>query len=348
MKLVSVIVAIYNVEKYLRQCLDSIIHQTYHELEIILVDDGSTDECSNICEEYAQTDQRIKVIHKKNAGLGMARNSGLEIASGDFVIYIDSDDWLVNSMIYNMVKAIDENDADFATCGFVKKTDFGSTLSYHKCCEELCVYENDDIQNKILYPILGAPLHYRDDIEREMCVWTNIYKMSIIRQNNIWFVNEREYLSEDLFYNIQYIMHVQRAVLISECLYNHRVNMASLTNIYRPDRYKLLCNLYLKEIEILRINGIYEKAIQRVNRTFIMKTRNAIRILVNSKNISFLDKYYELKKILRDEVIAKVIREYPIEQYTISLRIPALFIKHRMSICLIFEEKLRYFFKKRV
>ena len=108
MELVTVIVPIYNVKNYLKQCLDSIINQTYSKLEIILVDDGSTDGCASICDEYAKADNRVHVIHKKNAGLGMARNSGLEIANGEFVVYVDSDDWLEKNMVEKMLMAIDQ------------------------------------------------------------------------------------------------------------------------------------------------------------------------------------------------------------------------------------------------
>ena len=99
MVLVSVIVAIYNVEKYLKQCIESIQKQTYKNLEIILVNDGSLDNCGYMCDEYLKNDSRIKVIHKKNEGLGLARNSGLEIATGKYVVFVDSDDWIDRHMI---------------------------------------------------------------------------------------------------------------------------------------------------------------------------------------------------------------------------------------------------------
>ena len=96
---VSIIVPIYNVEQYLRRCIDSLLAQTYTNIEIVLVDDGSPDNCGDICDEYAQTDTRIKVIHKKNCGLSAARNSGIEAVSGEWVTFIDSDDWLETDAI---------------------------------------------------------------------------------------------------------------------------------------------------------------------------------------------------------------------------------------------------------
>ena len=104
---VSVIVPIYNVEKYLDRCMQSVLNQTLKDIEIIMVDDGSPDNCPSMCDEYARKDNRIKVIHKKNGGLGFARNSGLEIATGEYVAFIDSDDFIDTSMyetLYNTAK----------------------------------------------------------------------------------------------------------------------------------------------------------------------------------------------------------------------------------------------------
>ena len=109
---ISVIVPIYNVENYLRRCVDSILKSTYENLEIILVDDGSTDECPTICDDYAKKDPRIKVIHKKNGGLSDARNKGLDIATGEYISFIDSDDYIESSMFQRIFEAISTKDVD--------------------------------------------------------------------------------------------------------------------------------------------------------------------------------------------------------------------------------------------
>lgn len=123
MKVLSVIVPIYNVEKFLKKCLDSIINQTYKNLEIILVEDGSPDNCGKICDAYAKKDNRIKVIHKENGGLVSARNAGLEVASGDYVSFIDPDDWIEKEMYAEMLRIADEKDVDAVRCGYYKDDD---------------------------------------------------------------------------------------------------------------------------------------------------------------------------------------------------------------------------------
>lgn len=114
--LVSVIVPVYNVEKYLHQCVDSIINQTYRNLEIILVDDGSPDNCGAICDEYALKDRRILVIHQENQGLSAARNAGLDIASGDYIVFVDSDDWIAEDMIQLLLSRQEQTGADMVLC----------------------------------------------------------------------------------------------------------------------------------------------------------------------------------------------------------------------------------------
>ena len=114
--LISVIVPVYNVEKYLNKCVDSIIHQTFTNLEIILVDDGSTDKSGPFCEKYAALDQRVKVIHKTNGGLSDARNKGIEKATGDFVTFIDSDDFIELDMIEYLYRLLCQAEADISVC----------------------------------------------------------------------------------------------------------------------------------------------------------------------------------------------------------------------------------------
>ena len=120
MILVSIIVPVYNVEKYLERCLDSLINQTLKDIEIILVDDGSTDDSGNICDKYAKKDKRIKVIHKENGGLSDARNIGLSIANGRYLQFVDSDDFIHKQMIEILYNTIINNNADISICDFDK------------------------------------------------------------------------------------------------------------------------------------------------------------------------------------------------------------------------------------
>ena len=127
--LISVIVPIYKVEKYLRKCVDSILSQTYTNLEIILVDDGSPDDCPKICDEYSQKDKRIKVIHKKNGGLSSARNIALDSMNGEYVTFIDSDDYAESSYIEELYKVLNKNGCDIAACNYNNITEQGDVVA---------------------------------------------------------------------------------------------------------------------------------------------------------------------------------------------------------------------------
>jgi glycosyltransferase involved in cell wall biosynthesis len=116
--LISVIVPVYKVEKYLEKCVDSIVRQTYHNIEIILVDDGSPDTCPQLCDEWEKRDSRIKVIHKENGGLSSARNAGLDIVKGAYIVFVDSDDYIADNMVERLYSALKEHNADMSLCGF--------------------------------------------------------------------------------------------------------------------------------------------------------------------------------------------------------------------------------------
>ncbi len=118
-KLLSVIVPVYNVEAYLSACIESILNQTYKNLELFLVDDGSTDRCGDICDDYAQKDPRIKVIHKENGGQGSARNRALDVAEGEYIAFVDSDDYIEPTMYEVMIEALERTDSDMSLCGFI-------------------------------------------------------------------------------------------------------------------------------------------------------------------------------------------------------------------------------------
>ena len=129
--LISIIVPVYNVEQYLSRCVDSLVNQTYHNIEIILVDDGSPDRSGEICDEYAKKDKRVKVIHQSNGGLSDARNTALDIAKGDYLMFVDSDDWIEPTMYEEMLSFMEKEQLDLVECGINLVT---NNISNKYCC----------------------------------------------------------------------------------------------------------------------------------------------------------------------------------------------------------------------
>lgn len=140
--MISVVIPVYRVERYLEKCLDSVLNQTFKDLEIILVDDGSPDRCPEICDEYAKCDERIKVIHKNNGGLSSARNAGIEKASGEWISFIDSDDYIANDMLENLFNAASNAEADISMCNFLCIDTDGNTSRF---LEDRKLLENEII-----------------------------------------------------------------------------------------------------------------------------------------------------------------------------------------------------------
>lgn len=338
MSLISVIIPIYNVEKYLRQCLDTVINQSYKNLEIILVDDGSPDGCANICEEYALKDSRIKVIHKSNEGLGYARNTGLKHASGDYIYFLDSDDWIDLNFFECMAGAMESYNADMVICGFNKAS--GNKIEAHRMVSETEIIENEMIADSILLPMIGRESTYLNDYTINMCVWTNLYKRSIIDKNKLLFFSEREYLSEDICFNLKYLHHINKVIMIPDCLYYYRNNPVSLTNQYKPNEYFMIVRLYNEIFQLIKSIGLENKIEYRLHRFFITKTRQTIALAVNTK-MPFKSKYQIVRTILKDETLQRILKEYPIRRYALKYKIPAILIKHKMVLSTILLFRLR-------
>lgn len=200
-KLISVIVPIYNVENYLVKCIESIINQTYSNLEIILVDDGSPDNCHIICNEYAKKDSRIKVIHKKNGGLSDARNAGLEIATGEYISFIDSDDWIYKDMYTDLIDLIKNHDADISSCSVYKFYENDKfNLDYDKEFN-IKIYSNEDALRSLI----------REE-EIKQTVWNKIYKRNIIDdiKFEIGKIHEDEYWTYQVIGNSKRVVHIDK------------------------------------------------------------------------------------------------------------------------------------------
>ena len=185
--LISVIVPIYNVEDYLDRCVDSIINQTYKNLEIILVDDGSPDNCPKMCDDYAKIDNRIKVVHKENGGLSDARNAGMKVATGEYVSFIDSDDYVSLDFYETLLQTMIDNDSDIVECGVVKFYENGKFDEY-----------SDDQMIKNFNTVDGLEGLINENSFHQY-VWNKLYKSSIALD----IPYEVSKLNEDEFWTYQ-------------------------------------------------------------------------------------------------------------------------------------------------
>ena len=213
--LISVIVPVYNVEKYLNRCVDSIINQTYKNLEIILVDDGSPDNCGKICDEYAKKDKRIKVIHKENGGQSDARNKGIEIAKGKYVGFVDSDDWIDKNMYEILYKNITKYNCDLSTCNFIRTYQKNSREGNNE--ENIFeIYTQDEYIKKFF------------KIGTQECVyypWNKLYKKKLLERNQY----PVGLTSEDVEGTFKYLLKCKQIVTTKVIAYNYFYNNESTT-----------------------------------------------------------------------------------------------------------------------
>lgn len=212
--LISIIVPIYKVEKYLDKCVESLVNQTYTNLEIILVDDGSPDCCPEMCDKWAEKDSRIKVIHKPNGGLSDARNAGMKVANGEFVLFVDSDDWIERNMIEVLYNEIVHSDSDIVACGIRMVWDDGSP---DKILTEACGKR-----------VFNSKEEAMTSLMQEMCilqtVWNKLYKRKNIE--NILFPVGK--INEDEFWTWKAIASSNKVVYIDVPLYNYLQRSGSI------------------------------------------------------------------------------------------------------------------------
>lgn len=241
MEKISVIVPIYNVEKYIKQSIESILNQTYNKLEIILVDDGSKDLSGSICDEYSKKDNRIKVIHKENGGLSSARNAGLDVATGKYVMFIDSDDYFENNSCEVLYNEIEKRNADYVIGNYIHVTHDG--IKWDKP-----VFNNIDDNFKTSIEDYKKSFFVMNSV-----VWNKIFKREFIEEHKLRFVPGA--LAEDAIFTTYCYVHTDKGYYINEVVYNYRQNKenASISTncnknyfIKLNETYKLIFNNFEK------------------------------------------------------------------------------------------------------
>ena len=218
--MVSVIIPIYKVEKYLRKCIDSVLNQTYQDFEIILVDDCSPDNCPEICDEYAKKDSRIMVIHKENGGLSSARNAGIKVARGEYLAFVDSDDTIKENFLKTLVEGLEDNSADLCASKLKK------------------VFENS---NQELEQVFTNSVEIVTDKKFDYAltedkyagfVTSMLFKREILINNNLLF-DEQIFHGEDLPFTLEYLTHCDKVFFIDSGLYLYLIRENSITTSVR-------------------------------------------------------------------------------------------------------------------
>ena len=295
----SVIVPVYNVERFLRQCVESVLNQSFGDFELILVDDGSPDNCPRICDEYALKDGRVKVIHKTNGGLVSARKAGCVVAVGEYVVCLDGDDYIAPNCLDSFAKAIDAYSPDICVCGFYK----AYAENEVKCLpfENAGFYDKETIE-KHIYPYLIENKYGR---YFSASIWAKAFRREIYTEYQT-SVDPRIKIGEDQCVVKPCVFRAESLYVIDECLYYYRQNDESMTKskgVFDLSVPKLIANHFEKEIDVSSFDfqaQIYRHAVHDLF--------NAVASQFNAKRDE-----KEIRRIIRqtlsDEYYKKALKE---------------------------------------
>lgn len=294
--MISIIVPVYNCKLYLSKCLDSIISQTYENIEVICIDDDSSDVSLKILWEYAKNDQRIKVIHKKNEGVSLARNTGLDVAQGDFILFVDGDDWIDLCTCEVALKKIIEENTDLVMWSYIREREGES--SKKQIFDRDIVFEGNDVQEKLHRRMIGIvddELAHPERADALCTVWGKLYRRSIILTNHIRFYDIRKIGTyEDGLFNLEYLKYVKKTIFLNRYFYHYRrTNVNSITGAYNANlgqQWDTLFHIMKKYIKQNKLNEKYQEALRnRISLSLIPlginEMTNACSMRMKMKNI---------------------------------------------------------------
>ncbi len=251
---VSVIVPVYNAKDNISRCVNSLLAQTLDDIQIILVDDGSKDNSFEICKSFAEKDKRVTAITKLNGGVSSARNEGLRHAVGEYIGFVDSDDFVNKDMFEMLFNKAKLNLADICICGY--NTVNGDNISPHLLPYDKDVYEKDEITDNFVLSLIGAD--YKNKKENiGGFVWRNIYKSDIVKDLTF---SEKTSIMEDTLFNINAYLKADRVAVINKALINYVYEQGSLTNHYRRNFWKEIYEVLKVKKEIIKRENLPKKA----------------------------------------------------------------------------------------
>lgn len=345
---VSIIVPVYNVENYLERCINSLRNQSLTDIEIILVDDSSTDSSLEICNKAAEEDCRIKVIHKVNEGAGKARNAGLEIATGKYIGFVDSDDYVSENMYETLCAKAEKYGSDLVMSGVL----YVNGIIFSEAGKNTCKiyfdndthFETEESLKKLRMGIVGANPDDTDDSRYGMGTVNNLFKNEIIKKNNIAYKSERNVFSEDALFMIDYISCIKKATGLPEAFYNYCRNDNSISKSYNKDRFDKgivfvdeLEKRFKKDIE----PDVYRMFIYRFWQAFCRVLCSQEIMYSTDNNVRFADLKKRLKAVCTHPLTVKSLKVYPISRLPFKQSVFAYAMKYRLYFLIMILVRLR-------
>lgn len=331
---VSVVIPVYNTKKYLQECVRSVTEQTFRNLEILLIDDGSTDGSSALCDELAARDDRVRVIHKNNGGAATARNLGIDEASGEYVMFLDSDDWLDTDAIETLVNHADIHSTDVIRFSYVREFEGKQLVKKNTILEER-VYTDDECANvcRQILGLTGAEFAHPENMNFLASCGFNMYRKSLLVNAGARFIPIQEIGSfVDGLFNFCVFFHVKRFEYVDRPFYHYRkTNETAATAGYRRNyinRQLILFDKLKKKIEAENKWAFFCVAYNnRIVHATMEISFNALR-----NKASFVEKYKEIHSVLHHPQFQKAYKTFSLKNLSLKWKIYFFFIKHSMTL----------------
>ena len=309
---VSVIVPVYQVEAYLEKCLDSILAQTFSDFELILVNDGTRDGSAAIMQSYADRDNRVRQVHKENGGLSSARNAGLDIARGEYIVFVDSDDYIAPTLLEDAVAAADESGAEQVLYNYRLVIDGEEKEAYLPICDEVIDLER--------YGLADYFYRYWMPYRHGQEAWSKLYRRSVIEENHLRFEPNDEIFAEDTLFSAMYLMHTKKIAALSRPYVYYVQRGDSLMGLKKPQLARRLMTLAVRMWAYAQKTGRFDEI------------RHVLPVLAYDKLIckgirfdpSTSDVYAAMRAYRENETMKRMLRALiapmPLLMYTLKTR----------------------------
>lgn len=330
----SIIVPCWGVENYLNRCVESLVNQTLCDIEIILVDDESPDNVPKICDEWAKKDSRIKVIHKKNEGLGFARNSGLEIAVGEYITFCDSDDYIDLEAYETMYNEAKQRNLDICYFKHRRFTDDGKRI-------ELChdkktyLFEGSTQILDFMLNLVGVDPTKPSQSSFNMSVCMALFRLDVIKSSKVRFVSERTVASEDLLFDIELIPHVNKIGVFPYVFYNYYINSLSISSTFNDGKYRRM----IKLLEVVKESMLRYYKWEDIKNHYYSQQLRIIKTFLKyeSKNhLPFKEKVKRIRKHCEEPIFTQIYNDKSISSFSIINRSILFCMKHKIVIPILF------------
>lgn len=340
---ISVIIPIYNAEKYLEKSIESVLRQSIHNLELILVNDGSTDHSLDVIMKYADSDKRILVIDKEREGVSIARNTAIKLARGKYIAFVDADDYIDDDMFETMYVTLENSKTDIAMCGYMEEFD-RLVICIKPPWRDRTILIKDDIKNQLIPCMIS---HRKKDISSEIMkgnVWRLLINKEFIVNHNIYF-NSKIALAEDLLFCIDLLSHSESIIILEKCFYHYVRHAVSTLNCYRVNNLEESLYVHEQLKEKLEANNLLKDNMERFIANRLSMYTCCISNCFRLGAPRYSEKIKIIKKIVmeyqKDQImIRKVSKDVNVTRYISNILMKYNCI-HLLMICFNLKERFR-------